>query len=104
MVNYSYSIYYNAISLLIKESLYLPLFAKYAPALGTQKRPPRAVFFGAQMGPITPRRFAAAPKGATGGRPPDPLPSPFSRCADDFLFIDRCACVLAPMGASTPRR
>ena len=63
MVNYSYSIYYNAISLLIKESLYLPLFAKYAPALGTQKRPPRAVFFGAQMGPSTPRRFAAAPEG-----------------------------------------
>ena len=84
MVNYSYSIYYNAISLLIKESLYLPLFAKYAPALGTQKRPPQAVFFGAQMGPSTPRRFAAAPKGATGGRPPDPLPSSFSRCADDF--------------------
>ena len=37
MVNYSYSIYYNAISLLIKESLYLPLFAKYAPALGTSR-------------------------------------------------------------------
>ena len=32
------------------------------------------------MGPITPRRYAAAPEGATGGRPPDPLPSPFSRC------------------------
>ena len=54
------------------------------------------------MGPITPRRFATAPEGATGGRPPDPLPSPFSRCADDFPFIDRCACVLAPEGGSTP--
>ena len=79
MVNYSYSIYYNTIPLILKESTFLLLFANYAPALGTQKRPPRAVFFGAQMGPITPRRYAAAPEGATGGRPPDPLPSPFSR-------------------------
>ena len=44
MVNYSYSIYYNAISLLIKESLYLPLFAKYAPALGTRKAPLEGAF------------------------------------------------------------
>jgi hypothetical protein len=38
------------------------------------------------MGPITPRRYAAAPKGATGGRPPDPLPSPFSRCGDGLVL------------------
>ena len=62
----------------------------FEPRSGHAKRPLVAVFFGAQMGPSTPRRFAAAPEGATGGRPPDPLPSPFSRCghlsaADVFI-------------------
>lgn len=38
MVNCSYSIYYNTISLLIKESMKLPLFANYAPALGTRTK------------------------------------------------------------------
>lgn len=50
------------------------------------------------MGPSTPRRFAAAPKGATGGRPPDPLPSPFSRSADVFPFFDRTRACIGPIG------
>ena len=50
------------------------------------------------MGPSTPRRFAAAPEGATGGRPPAPLPSPFSSCADDFPFIDRKRAFIGPIG------
>ena len=51
---------------------------------------PRGGDFGAQMGPSTPRRFATAPEGATGGRPPDPLPSPFSRCGE---VCGRCSVI-----------
>ena len=36
--------------------------------------------------------------GATGGRPPAPLPSPFSSCADDFPFIDRKRAFIGPIG------
>ena len=52
----------------------MPLFANYAPALGTQKRPPQAVFFGAQMGPSTPRRSRGCPRGGDWGKTPRPPP------------------------------
>ena len=39
MVNHSNSVYYSAISLLIKESTKSPLFVNYAPALGTSITP-----------------------------------------------------------------
>ena len=89
VVIYSFSIYYNTITLFIREMMDLALFTNYVPALGTQKRPPQAVFFGAQMGPITPRRSLLPPRGRLGEDPQTPSRHRFPvarRSAEDVLL------------------
>ena len=101
MVNHSHSVYYSAISLLIKESTKSPLFVNYAPALGTQKRPPQAVFFGAPRALPPPAASRLPPRGRLGEDPQTPSHHRFPVA----LAISRLLTVVPvfsrPWGAST---
>ena len=58
---------------------------------------PRGGDFRAQMGPSTPAA-KRLPQGATGGRPPDPLPSSFSGFEGVFPFHNRSRACIGPIG------
>ena len=56
VVIYSFIIYYNAITLSIREMMDSALFANYVPALGTQKSIAEAMLFLCPDGPFLPYR------------------------------------------------